>query len=162
MTALGQTTPLQTTQSSNTMAHFLEHIFWNASTFVVEQWQTAGITSSPTPGPPNLIHDVLSLSADTYMATHFIQNDEIKNCQHPNPFTFRSCHGSSLYHLWSAYPCASYEVDTDGCIPLLSEVYNHTRILLNSSSHGANCWRLPQPTATRRIEITIYIWQLII
>ena len=28
--------------------------------------------------------------------------------------------------------------------------------VLKSSSHGANWWRLPQPTATRRIEIKIY------
>ena len=28
--------------------------------------------------------------------------------------------------------------------------------LVLSSSHGANCWRLPQPTATKRIEVKIY------
>ena len=28
--------------------------------------------------------------------------------------------------------------------------------LLKSSSHGANWWRLPQPTATRRTEIKMY------
>jgi hypothetical protein len=30
------------------------------------------------------------------------------------------------------------------------------RWVLKSSSHGANWWRLPQPTATRRTEIKIY------
>ena len=31
-----------------------------------------------------------------------------------------------------------------------------SRVLLKIASRGANWWRLPQPTATRRIEIKIY------
>ena len=37
-----------------------------------------------------------------------------------------------------------------------AQVASYIFILLKSSSHGANWWRLPQPTTTRRIEIKIY------